>query len=175
MASSDRTQFKQAVGGSIGDSRLLAQPAVLAANGCVAQDAQRFESVQFTAAVAANTSANYSVARLDRPVKLIDFRFLPSAAITVNGNTTFVLGYTNDNGGALQNIAVFNTNANTSLGMGNMTQWVSVNCLALAGATLTTNAYQIPAGSHVVVRQIGTSPSEALPAGSEFQLIWEEV
>jgi len=186
--SSDRTQFKQAVAGSIGDSRSVAVNP-LQANGCVAQDAQRFESVQFTAAVAANTSANYSVARLDRPVQIKDFRVLPSAAVTVNGNTTFILGYTNDNGGTLQNIVVINTNQNANLGLGNLAQWTSVNILTLANTQanalnnsnagnnygLTPNNLLVPSGSHLILRQVATTPSEQIPAGSEFQFIWEEV
>lgn len=177
MAGSDRTQYKQALLGTMGDSRSVSNAALL-----VAQDAQRYDSVQFTSAVAANTSANYSMARLDRPVVIKELRLLPSAAVTVNGNTTFVLCYTNDNGGSVQNIAIFNTNQNTSLGLGNLAQWVSVNCLAVASAVANGNAslfnsaaLSVPAGSHLILKQIGTSPSESIPAGSEFQFIWEEV
>lgn len=187
--SSDRTQFKQAVAGSIGDSRSIAVNP-LQANGCVAQDSQRYAEVSFPTGVAANTTANYSVARFDRPVQIKDFRVLPSAAVTVNGNTTFILGYTNDNGGTLQNIVVINTNQNTVLGLGNLAQWTSVNILTLANTQanalansaagnnygLTPNNLLVPSGSQLILRQVNTvTLSEAVPAGSAFQLIWEEV
>lgn len=184
MASSDRTQYKQALVGTMGDSRSVSNAALM-----VAQDAQRYETIQFTTAIAVNTSANYSVARFDRPVKIVDFRYLPSAALTTNGNTTFILGYTNDNGGTLQNIVVINTNQNTSLGMGNQVQWTSTNILSLANSQsnalnnsnagnnygLTPNNLLVPSGSHLILRQVATTPSETLAAGSEFQFIWEEV
>ena len=184
MAGSDRTQYKQALVGTMGDSRSVSNASLM-----VAQDAQRYESLQFTTAIAVNTSANYSVARLDRPVKIVDFRFLPSAAVTVNGNTTFILGYTNDNGGTLQNIVVINTNQNTALGLGNQVQWTSTYVLSLANTMfnalqnsnagnnygLTPNNLIVPSGSHLVLRQVAVTPSESIPAGSEFQFIWEEV
>lgn len=175
MASSDRTQFKQVVAGSISDLRTLAVTNPLQSNGCVAQDAQRYLPLNLTAGTAINAAANYSLARLDRQVVIKELRLLPSAALTTSGNTTFVLGFTNDGGGTFSNIAVFNTNQNTSLGTGNFAQWVSVNCMGLAGATVTANNQLVPQGAHLVLKQIPTTPSEALPAGTAFQVIWEEV
>jgi hypothetical protein len=170
MSVSDRTQFKQVVAGSVGDLRTLSNVNPLASNGCVAQDAQRYGSLDFTTAVAVNVSANYCVATFDRPVRLLAVKFMPASAVTTNGNTVFNIGYTNGGGGALTVLASVNTNVNANLGTGNYVALTPITIPLLAAANQL-----IPSGSLLVLEQIGTAPSEAVPAGSGFQFIWEEV
>ena len=169
--SSDRTQFKQVVAGSIGDSRTLSGTNPLAANGVVAQDAQRFEQVGFgPTAGSANTNYTFAMARLDRPVQIKEVRILPGAALTTNGNTVVQYGYTNDNGGSFTVMGSVNTNQNVSLGTGN---WAALQSLVVA-ANASVNAV-VPSGSMLAVKLVATAPSEAVPAGTAFQVIWEEV
>jgi len=168
MANTDRTQYKQVVAGTIGDLRTLSQSTVLASNGCVAQEAQRYIVRDIT--VAANTNANYCLARFDRPVNLLTVRLLPTAAVTTNGNTTLQLAYTNDNGGNLQNCIVITSNTTANGGFGNLVAFTSINLV-----TGTISNANVPSGSLLVLENFGPTLKEALPAGTAIQIIYEEV
>lgn len=180
--STDRTQYKQVVAGSLGDNRTIAN-----AINCVQQDAQRFQKVDVGgAALTATTTYNFPVARVERPVLVKEVRILPGGALTTAaGNyTTISYGYTNDNTGianitTLGQINTANTAANG--GTGNWASGTSILVTAFTSATVNTNANQsinstIPAGSQIFVISTPTGGAGvAVPAGTAFQMLWEEV
>lgn len=177
MASSDRTQLKQAIVGSIGDSRTVTNAFLV-----VAQEAQRYVVVNVPAGFAANTAANITLARYDRPVLVKEVRILPDATsnIATNpGNTTFNIGYTNDNGSVLTSLALMNNNTAANGGTGNLVQFVSQPITLFTATTANANLNQtanmiVPSGSHLVLQLGVTAPSVAIGAVG-FQVIWEEV
>lgn len=175
MSSSDRTQYKQVLIGALGSSRTIANAA-----NCVAQDAQRYEMVTVgTAATAATGTINYSVARLDRPVVIKEVRILPGGTLVgAAGNfQTITLAYTNDGGGAVVNVAQTNTNGttqNTVTYPGTTGNWAQA--VSQLVPFNTSNSQLVPAGSHLYFVQANTGAAGvAIPAGTTFQLIWEEV
>lgn len=181
MAASDRTQYKQVVAGSLGDSRTLSTTNPLAGNGVIAQDSQRY-AAQSLPNLAINTYTNISMARLDRPVLVKECRILPAAAANIAAQpagTNFTLGYTNDNGGTFTSVATINSNTVANGGTGNLVQFVSVPVTLFTPTTANANLNQtanmiVPSGSHLVLQIGGATPSIALGPVT-FQVIWEEV
>lgn len=164
MASSDRTQYKQAIVGSIGDSRTITNGPLI-----VAQEAQRFVEYPVAAGLAANANLNASMARVDRPVQVKEVRILPGGTWTGNANTVFAYGYTNDNGGSFTTMGTINGNTAANGGTGNFAVYTSV----VVTANTSINAV-VPSGSHFAVQVTTTAPSVALPTLT-FQVLWEEV
>jgi len=170
MANSDRTQFKQVVAGAVASLRtLVTNP--LQGNGCVAQDAQRYASVACTTGLANNVSPNIQVVRVDRPIQVKECRILPGAALTQDtGNLVISYGYTNDNGGSFTTMGTINTNTAANGGTGNWSAYQSV----LITANTSVNAV-VPSGSHFGFKVVNSGAGLAVPSGTAFQVIWEEV
>ena len=167
--SSDRTQYKQVVVGSLGSS-----PTIVNAPLCIAQDAQRYYHVGLgVTATTASTNYNIPVARTDRPVQVKEVRILPAAALTfIAANyVTLQYGYTNDNGGAMVVMGSINT-ANTAAngGTGN---WVAQTSILIPANTSINTV--IPSGSFVQIQTVASTIGIAIPAFTAFQLIVEEV
>lgn len=167
MATSDRTQLKQVVSGALGASRNVVNAAQT-----VAQDAQRYEGTAVgPTAVANNVNVNFQVARLDRPVQVKECRILPGGALTQDtGNLAISYGYTNDNGGAFTTMGTINTNTSANGGSGN---WVAYTSIVVT-ANASVNAV-VPSGSHFGFKSVNSGAGLAIPAGTIFQVIWEEV
>lgn len=174
MATSDRTQLKQVMAGSIGDGRSMSTVNPLSGAGCVAQDAQRFVTVPVGgAALGATSDYTFGAARVDRPVQIKEVRILPGGAlVAAAGNlVTINYGYTNDGGGSLTVMGTCNTNTAGNGGTGNWAAGVSV----VVAANTSVNAI-VPSGSHLQVTSTHTGASGvAVPGGTCFQIIWEEV
>lgn len=175
MASSDRTQYKQVLLGAVGSSRTISNAADM-----VAKDAQRYETTSVgTAATAATGTINYSVARLDRPVVIKEARILPGGTLVgAAGNfQTVSLSYTNDNGGGAVVVAQTNTNGttqNTTSFPGTTGNWSQA--VSQLMPFNTANSQLVPAGSHLYFTQANTGAAGvAIPGGTVFQVIWEEV
>lgn len=182
MAASDRTQYKQVVAGTIGDSRSIVTPP-LNGNGCVAQEAQRYIEACLQANIAVNTAVNVSLGRVDRPVLIKECRILPTAVSNLAAtaaNTTFTLGYTNDNGGTFFSVAFINSNTVANGGTGNLAAFVSVPVTLFTATTANAALNQtanmiVPSGSHLVMQLGVVTPSTQLTGPTTFQVIWEEV
>ena len=169
MATSDCTQLKDVLVGSLGSLRTVTN-AIL----CVAQDAQRF--IETDVGITATTAAtNYTlpVARVDRPVQIIAARILPGGALTYNvtNYVTISYGWTNDNSTTVTlqgGISTGNTAANGATG--NWTFGTSI----VVTANTNVNAI-VPSGSQLAWTLVPTGAGEAVPAGTVFQIQWEEV
>jgi hypothetical protein len=166
MSASDRTQYKQALVGSVGSSRTVSNAPLM-----VAQDAQRFESVGFPTGIANNVNVNAQVLRVDRPVQVKEARILPSAALTQDtGNLTLSYGYTNDGGGAFTTMGSINSNTSANGGTGN---WAAYQSIVITANT-AVNAI-VPSGSHFGFKIVNAGAGLAIPSGSALQVLWEEV
>lgn len=172
---SDRTQYKQVLVGVVGALRTVSN-----AFKMVAQDAQRFETASVgAAATAATGTQNFLVARVERPVQLIEARILPGGALVgAAGNfQTISFGYTNDASSSVTVLAQCNTNGTTL----NTTPFPSTTGNWAFGTSILVaqNASQnqvIPSGSFIVVQAANTGAAGiAMPAGTVFQLLVEEV
>lgn len=164
---SDRTQYKQVLVGSVGSSRSVANAPLM-----VAQDSQRFEAVNVgPTAVANNVNVNWAQNRWDRPVQVKECRILPGAALTQDaGNLAISYGYTNDNGGAFTTMGSINTNTVANGGTGNWAAFVSI----VITANTLVNAI-VPSGSFFAFKTVNSGAGLAIPAGSAFQVLGEEV
>ncbi|HEY1695139.1 MAG TPA: hypothetical protein VGG39_23385 [Polyangiaceae bacterium] len=169
MTTSDRSQYKQVLVGSLGSS-----PSVANAPLCIAQDAQRFLEVDvgITATTAA-TTYTLPVQRLDRPVNVKEVRILPGGALTfVSANyVTVNYGYTNDNSSSLTvmgSIATNNTAANGATG-----NWAAGTSIVVPPNSNVNSI--IPSGSQTQITVTPSGVGVAIPAGTRFQMIVEEV
>ena len=169
MSTSDRTQLKDVLVGSLGSLRSVVN-AIL----CVAQDAQRFQAVDVGAgATTAATNYTFPLARVDRPVQIIGARILPGGALTYNvtNYVTISYGWTNDNSTTVTlqgGIGAGNTAANGAAG-----NWTFGTSIAVPPNTLV-NAI-VPSGSQLAWTVVPTGVGLAIPGGTVFQLLWEEV
>lgn len=164
-ADSDRSQFKEVLLGSFGSGR-----DVVNAVKVIAQDAQRFQETCLVSGQANNVNVNYSVARVERAVKVVEARILPSAALTQDtGNLVISYGYTNDNGGSFVTLGQINTNTTANGGTGNWTAYQSIVVTANAAQT------QPPANSFLGWKTVNSGAGLAIPSGTTLQILWEEV
>lgn len=150
--------------GELGASRTVVNAAQ-----AVAQDAQRFEGPTLTAASTAGTTYYWTVARVDRPVKVIEVRVCPGGALTAD-NTNYAgisYEYTNDGGGS----AVVMGSVNTKVTGTN--SWLAQQSFVVT-ANAAINAV-IPAGSFIYIKSAASGGGVAIPAGTRFQMLWEEV
>jgi hypothetical protein len=181
MAASDRTQWKQVVIGVLGSLRTVANSFL-----AVAQDAQRFQGYDVAAATTATTDYNFAVARVDRPVQVKEVRILPGGALTYTAGNYVTLNvvYTNDNTGVangtvLGTIATNNTAANGATG--NWAAGTSITIPLFTATTANANLNEssnmiVPSGSQLFVTSTHTGGAGvAIPAGTRFQVLWEEV
>jgi hypothetical protein len=165
----DRTQYKAVLVGTLGSSRTVVNAAL-----CIAQDAQRYAetAIGITATTAGN-DYTLALARLDRPVQVKEVRILPGGTLNFNATnfTTVNYGYTNDGGGSITvqgGIATSNTAANGATG-----NWAAGTSIVVPP---NANVNQtIPSGSHVQITLTHSGIGVAVPAGTLFQMIWEEV
>lgn len=167
MSATDRTQWKQVMIGELGASRTVSNAAQ-----AVSQDAQRFHSCEIgIAASTAGTTYTLEVARFDRPVKVVEFRALPGAALTSSDANydTIALNYTNDAGGS---VVVVSTATTKTAGSGGTGSWVAQTSVSLA---LTAANVALPTGSNMYITLTPTGTGVAFAAGTRFQVIVEEV
>jgi len=174
---SDRTQYKQVLIGMVGALRTVVNSFQM-----VAQDAQRFSETQLgSTAQAATGTFNYSAARVERPILVKECRIIPGGALTLNATNyqTVTLNYTNDNGGAAVILAQTNTNAvlNTTSFPGNTGTWAQgTSILVPLQPNSAISNLVVPSGSQLYWSVVNTGAGGvAVPAGTAFQLLWEEV
>lgn len=174
MAASDRSQYKQVLTGVLGALRTVSNAAL-----AVAQDAQRFVGTDVGPnAVPATGTFNYAIARVNRPVKLIEARILPGGALTGAAGNFAVINvvWSNENGGTTV-LAGCNTNGttlNTSVFPSTTGNWSQGTSILIAQNSSQNQV--IPSGSYIYVAHTNTGASGvAVPGGTSFQLIWEEV
>jgi hypothetical protein len=169
MSTSDRTQLKDVLVGSLGSLRSVSN-AIL----CVSQDAQRFDGVAIGALTVNTTNYTWPLVRVDRPVQIIQARILPGGALVYNANAvTIAYGYTNDNQavGSMTTMGFINT-ANTVANGGTANWAVGTSIVITANANV--NAI-VPSGSQLFMTSTIVSGGVIIPAGTVFQLLWEEV
>jgi hypothetical protein len=167
MAGSDRTQLKQEILGSFGSGRDVVNAALT-----VAQDAQRFHLLQVGATAIAANVANMNLCgpRLDRPLFVKEVRILPGGAVTANLVATVGYGYTNDNGATVTVMGSINGNTVANGGTGNWTFGTSI----IVPPNVAVNPV-VPSGSFMCVQLLNGGVQPAIPAGTTFQIIGEEV
>jgi len=174
MSLTDRSLFKAVLQGSLTGNRNVSNAADV-----VAKDAQRFESA--TVGDTASTAGSdyvFPVARVDRAVMIKEVRVLPAANIAMDGANdlanyvTIAYGYSNDNSGPGLGTTQgsINNKPTANGGVGNMTGMQSVVVAA------NSNVNQVvPAGSMIAVTTTHSGIGIAIPAGTKFQVLWEEV
>lgn len=170
MANSDRTIFKYVLAGTLGANRSVANAYL-----CIAQDAQRYQYIDIGAVTATTAATTYTLpgCRFDRPVQMKEVRVLPGGALTfsITVSENIAWGYTNDNSGTLTaTLGTANTNGVPNGGTGNWSYGTSV----LLAPNNNINQI-IPSGSQLALTITPVSTGTAIPAGTRFQFIYEEV